>query len=220
MFFSGRNWETSQDRGKDKWSKMLRDPWWKPAPEHSGPQTGVKGHLATGQQPEAHSQDNAGVALGQVSEWSWVAEPEAGLDPIGHLWREIKIAVQRCSPSNLQSLRGSAEKDGRNYRWAKLVASYPRRLKTVIAAKHASTKYWVKGLNTYGFFLYICKNVLKPAFASSLWGIVCRLIRGKKLLHSFSIGLLRNKMWKKSRGLKTFRMHCIVYLSQGTTTHI
>jgi hypothetical protein len=32
---------------------------------------------------------------------------------------------------------------------AKLIASYPRRLEAVIAAKGASTKYRVKGLNTY-----------------------------------------------------------------------
>ena len=41
-FFSGRNWENSQDWGKDERSKVQRDPWWKPAPEHSGPQTGAK----------------------------------------------------------------------------------------------------------------------------------------------------------------------------------
>jgi hypothetical protein len=41
-------------------------------------------------------------------------------------------------------LRGSAEKNGEKlpkYRSAKLVASYPRRLEAVIAAKGASTKY-------------------------------------------------------------------------------
>ena len=36
MFFSSRDWETSQDWGKDEWSKGQRDPWWNPAPEHSG----------------------------------------------------------------------------------------------------------------------------------------------------------------------------------------
>ena len=41
----------SQDRGKDEWSKIQRDPWWKPAPERSGPQTGVKVHLPTGEWP-------------------------------------------------------------------------------------------------------------------------------------------------------------------------
>jgi hypothetical protein len=51
MFFSGRDWETSQVWGKDKVSKVQRDPWWKPAPEHSGPQTGAKVPLPTGQWP-------------------------------------------------------------------------------------------------------------------------------------------------------------------------
>ena len=48
MFFRGREWETSQDRGKDEGSRVQRDP---PAPERSGPQTGPKVHLPTGQRP-------------------------------------------------------------------------------------------------------------------------------------------------------------------------
>ena len=61
------------------------------------------------------------------------------LNPIGYLWRDLKISVQQLSPSNLTDL----EKNGRNSKQscAKLVASYPRRLKAVIAAKGASTKY-------------------------------------------------------------------------------
>jgi hypothetical protein len=42
-FFSSRDWETSKDWGKDEQSKVLRVPWWKPAPERSVPQTGGKG---------------------------------------------------------------------------------------------------------------------------------------------------------------------------------
>jgi hypothetical protein len=34
------------------------------------------------------------------------------LNPIEHLWRDLKIAVQRCSPPTRQRLRGSAEKNG------------------------------------------------------------------------------------------------------------
>ena len=45
MFFSGRDWETSQDQGKDERSKVQRDPWGKPAPERSGLKTGAKIHL-------------------------------------------------------------------------------------------------------------------------------------------------------------------------------
>jgi hypothetical protein len=35
------------------------------------------------------------------SQCPWVAQPEPGLE---HLWRNLKIIVQRCSPSNLTEL--------------------------------------------------------------------------------------------------------------------
>jgi hypothetical protein len=67
-----------------------------------------------------------------------------GLNPIKHLWIDLEIALQRCSPSNLTELdricREECEKLPK-YRCAKLVASYPRRFEAVIAAKGASTKY-------------------------------------------------------------------------------
>ena len=68
-----------------------------------------------------------------------------------HLWRDLKIAVQKRSPSNLTELERICSEECEKlpkYRYAKLVASYPRRLKAVIDAKGASTKYLVKGLNT------------------------------------------------------------------------
>lgn len=46
----------------------------------SGPQTGVKAYLPTGQWPDAHSQDNKGVVLGQLCERSWVAQPKTRLE--------------------------------------------------------------------------------------------------------------------------------------------
>ncbi|MPV02323.1 IS630 family transposase [Escherichia coli] len=66
------------------------------------------------------------------------------LNPIEHLWRDLKMAVHRRSPSNLMELerfcKEEWEKLPRN-RCATLVESYPRRLEAVIAAKGASTKY-------------------------------------------------------------------------------
>ena len=63
---------------------------------------------------------------------------------IEHLWRDLKIEVQRHSPSNLTEFericREELEKLSK-YRCAKLVALYPRRLEAVITAKGASTKY-------------------------------------------------------------------------------
>ena len=61
-----------------------------------------------------------------------------------HLWRDLKIAVQQRSPSNLTELERTSREEWEKllkYRCARLVASYPRRLEAVIAAKGASTKY-------------------------------------------------------------------------------
>jgi transposase len=68
------------------------------------------------------------------------------LNPIEHLWRDLKIAVQQRSQITLQSLRGSAEKNRRNsgvlkYRCDKLEASYSRSLNAEIGDKGVSTKY-------------------------------------------------------------------------------
>ena len=66
------------------------------------------------------------------------------MDPIKHLWRDLKITVQRHSPSNLTELERICREEWEKlpkYRCAKLVASNPRRLEAVIAAKGASTKY-------------------------------------------------------------------------------
>ena len=152
FFFSGRDWETSQDRGKDEQSKVQRDPWWKPAPECSGPQTGAK-----------------------VSEcpW-WEAQTE-------NLWRDLKIAVQQCSPSNLTDLERICIEEWEilpKYRYAKPVASYPRRLEAVIAAKGASTKYLVKGLNIGKCDISVhCFNFFWQAFLKTClfchYGVLC-----------------------------------------------
>jgi transposase len=44
-----------------------------------------------------------------------VAQPEPDLNPIQHLWRDLKIAVQRCSSSNLTELVRISRKE-----WEKL----------------------------------------------------------------------------------------------------
>ena len=78
--------------------------------------------------------------LWDVLEWP-IQRPD--LNPIEHLWRDLEIAVQRHSPSNLTELERICREQWEKlpkYRCAKLVASYPRRLKAVIAAKGASTK--------------------------------------------------------------------------------
>ena len=63
---------------------------------------------------------------------------------IEHLWRDLKIAVQQRSPSNLTALERNYREEWEKlpkYRCAKLVVSYPRRLESVIVAKCALVKY-------------------------------------------------------------------------------
>ena len=77
------------------------------------------------------------------------------LNSFEHLWRDLKIAVQWCSLSNLTEFERICREEWeklRKYRCAKLVASNPRRLKAVITAKGAWTKYWINGL---GYFIII-----------------------------------------------------------------
>ena len=63
------------------------------------------------------------------------------MNPIEYLWRDLKIAVQQRSPSNLTKLeRFCREKWEKllKYRCTKLVGSYPRGLEAVISVKGAS----------------------------------------------------------------------------------
>ena len=66
------------------------------------------------------------------------------MNPIEHLWRDLKIAVQRRSTSNLTELERICREEWEKlpkYRCTKLVVSYPRGVDALIAAKGASTKY-------------------------------------------------------------------------------
>ncbi|KAG2468130.1 TCB1 transposase, partial [Polypterus senegalus] len=66
------------------------------------------------------------------------------LNPIEHVWRDLKMAVHRCFPSNLMELERCCKEEWAKLakdRCAKLVAPYSKRFEAVIAAKGASTKY-------------------------------------------------------------------------------
>ncbi|KAG2465728.1 TC1A transposase, partial [Polypterus senegalus] len=76
-----------------------------------------------------------------VLEWP---SQSPNLNPIEHLWRDLKMAVHRRFPSNLMELERCCKEEWAKLaknRCAKLVASYSKRLEAVIAAKGASTKY-------------------------------------------------------------------------------
>ncbi len=73
------------------------------------------------------------------------------LNPIEHLWRDLKMAVHQRLPSNLTELERICKEEWQRIpksRCEKLVASFPKILMAVLNQKGASTKYWAKGLNT------------------------------------------------------------------------
>ena len=104
MFFSARDLETSQDQGKDEQSKVQRDTWMKSCSRalrttdwgEGSPSNEAK-TLST--QP---IQRRSGFETSlNVLEW---ASQSPDLNPIEHLMRDQKHAVQRRSPSNLTEL--------------------------------------------------------------------------------------------------------------------
>ncbi len=124
VFFSGRDWGTRQSR-----KKLSAPKYWDSINDNdSESQTGQKVHLPTGQQPLAHSQDNKGVATGQLCECPGPARAQTWTrwNYSGEIWK----TTHRCSPSSLMELerscKGEWEKPSKN-RCAKLVASYSKK---------------------------------------------------------------------------------------------
>ncbi len=79
------------------------------------------------------------------------------LNPIEHLWRDLKMAVHQRLPSNLTELERICKEEWQRIpksRCEKLVASFPKRLMAVLNQKGASTKYWAKGLNTWDHVIF------------------------------------------------------------------
>jgi hypothetical protein len=103
-----------------------------------------------------------------------VVQPEPGLE---RLWRDLNIAVQQRSPSNLTELERICREEWEKlpkYMCSKLVASYPRRLEAVIAVKAASIKGLNKEVNViFPFFFNTFANISKNLFLPCHYGLLC-----------------------------------------------
>ena len=81
----------------------------------------------------------------KVLEWP---SQSPDLNPIDNLWKDLKIAVHRHSPSNLTEFEQICKEEWEKIpksRCTKLIRTYTRRLEAVIAAKGASTQYSLRG---------------------------------------------------------------------------
>ena len=112
----------------------------------SGPQIGAikqddPKHTAHSQYKHTANTTQESHNFLNVIEWP---SQSPDLNLIEHLWRDLKIAVQRQSLSKLIELERICREEWEKlpkYRRDKLVASYPRSLEAVIAAQGASAKY-------------------------------------------------------------------------------
>ena len=146
--------------------------------------------------PKAHS----GVAYQEDSECPWVAEIQFWLKSTwiiyGKTWKWLSSNDQQPIWQSLIYLI-FLKHNGQmlhNPSVEGFLETYPERLTAVIAAKDASTKYWLGGVNTCinKIFLRFIFNKLanifyKHVFTSSLWGVVCRWVRKNKQFNQFWI---------------------------------
>ncbi len=116
----------------------------KPSPECSGPQTGRRFTFQQDNDPKHTAKiTKEWLHNNSVTVLEWPSQ-SPDLNPIEHLWRDLKMAVHQRLPSNLTELERICKEEWQRIpksRCEKLVASFPKRLMAVLNQKGASTKY-------------------------------------------------------------------------------
>lgn len=122
MLCCDRRWETSQDRGKDRCRKMEQSSGkilFQSALDLRLEQV----YISTGQRPKAYSQETKVMASGKLCE-----SPD--LNPIKHLWKDLKMAVHQHFPFNQVEPEWFCQEEWQKIpkeRWATLVGSIPKK---------------------------------------------------------------------------------------------
>ena len=129
------------------------------------------------------------------------------------MWPQTGAMVHLWAHDNDQSIQPRQRWSDIEHRYeklakcAKLVETHPR----WIAANGASTKYWIKGLNTcinkiFQFKMFNLQKIRKLVFSVDWWAKIA-------ISSIYKLNLQHNKVWKKWRGLNTFWRVWVVYLS-------
>ncbi len=111
------------------------------------------------------------------------------LNPIEHLWRDLKMAVHQRLPSNLTELERICKEEWQRIpksRCEKLVASFPKRLMAVLNQRvlllNTEQRVWILRTIRYFSFSFLINLQKCQQFCVflSIWGAVCTLMRKKK----------------------------------------
>jgi hypothetical protein len=191
MFFSDRDWENSQDWGKDERSNVQRDTWLKPVPERSVPQTGEKVPFQQDNNPKHTAKTTQELIWDKslnILEWPSQSPDLNPSNISGETWKEL---CSNAPHPTWQSLRGSVEKNGihSQIQECKACSVIPKKTGRCNRCQRCFNNGLSKGseyLHTNVLFLFVFLNL----FSLCHYGVLCTIDWwGKNDLIHFQIRL-------------------------------